>query len=76
MLLTPTAESSRELERQVSEPRTHPPYPGETFAVSVTHAQLSNLRGILASAIYPVNSSILGGVNNRIKVIKRPGKPR
>jgi transposase len=29
------------------------------------------LRGILASAIYPMNSSILEGVNNRIKVIKR-----
>lgn len=28
-------------------------------------------RGILASAIYPMNSSILEGVNNRIKVIKR-----
>ena len=29
------------------------------------------LRGIIASAIYPMNSSILEGVNNRIKVIKR-----
>jgi transposase len=29
------------------------------------------LRGILASAIHPMNSSILEGVNNRIKVIKR-----
>lgn len=29
------------------------------------------LRGILASAIYPLNTSILEGVNNRIKVIKR-----
>ena len=29
------------------------------------------LRGVLASAIYPMNSSILEGVNNRIKVIKR-----
>jgi len=29
------------------------------------------LRGILASAIYPMNSSILEGVNNKIKVIKR-----
>lgn len=29
------------------------------------------LRGILASAICPMNSSILEGVNNRIKVIKR-----
>jgi transposase len=28
-------------------------------------------RGILASAIYPMNSSILEGANNRIKVIKR-----
>jgi len=28
-------------------------------------------RGILASAIYPMNSSVLDGVNNRIKVIKR-----
>lgn len=28
-------------------------------------------RGILASAIYPMNSSILEGVNNRIKVTKR-----
>lgn len=28
-------------------------------------------RGILASAIYPMNSSILEGVNNRIKVLKR-----
>lgn len=28
-------------------------------------------RGILASALYPMNSSILEGVNNRIKVIKR-----
>ncbi|WEF31634.1 ISL3 family transposase [Pseudoduganella chitinolytica] len=28
-------------------------------------------RGILASAIYPMSSSILEGVNNRIKVIKR-----
>jgi len=29
------------------------------------------LRGVLASALYPMNSSILEGVNNRIKVIKR-----
>ena len=29
------------------------------------------LRGILASAIYQMNSSILEGVNNKIKVIKR-----
>ena len=29
------------------------------------------LRGILASAIYPMNSSILEDINNRIKVIKR-----
>ena len=29
------------------------------------------LRGILASAVYPMNSSILEGVNNKIKVIKR-----
>jgi len=29
------------------------------------------LRGILASALYPMNSCILEGVNNRIKVIKR-----
>ncbi|MFP5431488.1 MAG: transposase, partial [Gammaproteobacteria bacterium] len=29
------------------------------------------LRGILASAIFPMNTSILEGVNNRIKVIKR-----
>ena len=29
------------------------------------------LRGILASAIYHMNSSILEGVNNKIKVIKR-----
>ena len=29
------------------------------------------LRGILASALYPMNSSILEGVNNKIKVIKR-----
>ena len=29
------------------------------------------LRGILASAIYPMNSSILEGVNNKMKVIKR-----
>lgn len=29
------------------------------------------VRGIVASAIYPMNSSILEGVNNRIKVIKR-----
>ena len=29
------------------------------------------LRGILASAFYPMNSSILEGVNNRIKVLKR-----
>lgn len=28
-------------------------------------------RGILASAIFPMNSSVLEGVNNRIKVIKR-----
>ncbi len=28
-------------------------------------------RGILASTIYPMNSSILEGVNNKIKVIKR-----
>ena len=28
------------------------------------------LRGILASAIYRMNSSILEGVNNKIKVIK------
>ncbi len=29
------------------------------------------LRGILASALYPMNSFILEGDNNRIKVIKR-----
>jgi transposase len=29
------------------------------------------LRGILASSIYPMSSSILEGVNNKIKVIKR-----
>ena len=29
------------------------------------------LRGILASAIFPLNTSVLEGVNNRIKVIKR-----
>lgn len=29
------------------------------------------LHGILASARFPMNSSILEGVNNRIKVIKR-----
>ena len=29
------------------------------------------LRGILASARFPMNTSILEGVNNRIKVIKR-----
>jgi len=29
------------------------------------------LRGILASAIYPMNSSILEGVNNKIQLIKR-----
>lgn len=29
------------------------------------------LRGILESAFYPMNSSILEGVNNRIKVLKR-----
>lgn len=29
------------------------------------------VRGIIASAIYPMNSSVLEGVNNRIKVIKR-----
>ena len=29
------------------------------------------LRGIIASALYPMNSSVLEGVNNRIKVIKR-----
>ena len=29
------------------------------------------LRGILASAIYRTNSSILDGVNNKIKVIAR-----
>lgn len=29
------------------------------------------LRGILASALFPLNSSILEGVNNKIKVIKR-----
>ena len=29
------------------------------------------LRGILASAIFPMNTSILEGVNNKIKVIKR-----
>lgn len=29
------------------------------------------LRGILASATYPMNTSILEGVNNKIKVIKR-----
>ena len=29
------------------------------------------LRGILASALFPMNTSILEGVNNRIKVIKR-----
>ena len=29
------------------------------------------VHGIIASAIYPMNSSILEGVSNRIKVIKR-----
>ena len=29
------------------------------------------LRGILASAIYPMHTSLLEGINNRIKVIKR-----
>ena len=29
------------------------------------------VRGIIASAIYPMHSSVLEGVNNRIKVIKR-----
>ena len=29
------------------------------------------LRGILASAIFPLNTRVLEGVNNRIKVIKR-----
>lgn len=29
------------------------------------------LRGILASAIFPMNSGVLEGVNNKIKVIKR-----
>lgn len=29
------------------------------------------VHGIIALAIYPMNSSILEGVNNRIKVIKR-----
>jgi transposase len=29
------------------------------------------LRGILASALSPMNSSVLEGVNNRIKVIKQ-----
>ncbi|MGB0414530.1 MAG: ISL3 family transposase, partial [Coraliomargarita sp.] len=29
------------------------------------------LRGILASAKYPLNTSVLEGINNKIKVIKR-----
>tara|TARA_B110000093_G_scaffold104714_1_gene112573 strand:- start:61 stop:246 length:186 start_codon:yes stop_codon:yes gene_type:complete len=29
------------------------------------------LRGILASAKYPLNTSVLEGMNNKIKVIKR-----
>ena len=29
------------------------------------------VRGILASALYPMNTSVLEGMNNRIKVIKR-----
>lgn len=29
------------------------------------------LNGILASALYPLNTSVLEGMNNRIKVIKR-----
>jgi transposase len=43
------------------------------IAAAVTFAKRLRkyLRGILASAIYPLNTSILEGVNNRIKVIKR-----
>ena len=29
------------------------------------------VRGIISSAIYPLNTSVLEGMNNKIKVIKR-----
>ena len=40
-------------------------------AIRFAKRLLKYLHGILALAIFPMNSSILEGVNNRIKVIKR-----
>jgi transposase len=40
-------------------------------AVQFARRQKKCLRGIWASAIYRLHSSILGGVNNKIKVIKQ-----
>jgi transposase len=44
---------------------------GLTPAIQFAKRLRKYLRGILASAIFPMNTSILEGVNNRIKVIKR-----
>ncbi len=44
---------------------------GLTPAIVFAEQLKKYLRGILASAIFAMNTSILEGVNNRIKVIKR-----
>lgn len=44
---------------------------GITPAIAFAKRLRKYLRGILASAIFPLNTSDLEGVNNRIKVIKR-----
>ncbi len=44
---------------------------GMTPLLQFTRRLRPCLRGILTSAIYPMSSGILEGVNNRIKVIKR-----
>lgn len=44
---------------------------GLTAAIAFAKRLKNYLRGILASARFPMNTSILEGVNNRIKLIKR-----
>ena len=44
---------------------------GLTPAIQFAKRLRKYLRGILASALFPMNSSTLEGVNNKIKVIKR-----
>jgi len=44
---------------------------GIAAAIAFARRLRKYLRGILASALFPLNTSVLEGVNNRIKVIKR-----